>query len=382
MYDVLIVGAGPAGATVATILAKRLHRVALVDQQKIPVPGPRAIWLGARTPDLLGEIDVSLDGVFENPVETVILHSADLSSRIQAPLDPGAPGPPAYLADGAAVNAGLVKAATAAGVELVPNTTITDVMLGEAHVELERESGSALRGRMLVGAWGAHSTFTSRVGVVPPSDEGALWAAEIEVDVEAPEFAGTKETDQPVVHCGPTAELILGLEDQGIGYVLRDATRLRIAVHARSASADMGVRLRQLCARLRQAGVIPVDLDPRVAGATVRRSSACAALEFDSHVGKHALVIGEAGGFVAGMSNEGVYPAMWSAKIAAEVMDEALSADSSQDHLMQFDTRWRTVMADYLRSPQTELQFLLPLIFSKEPMAVRMANAFFLGDNI
>ncbi len=186
MYDILIVGAGPAGATVATILANRSHRVALVDQQKIPVPGPRAIWLGARTPDLLGEIDVSLKGVFDNPVETVILHSADLSSRIQAPLDPGEPGPLAYLADGAAVNAGLIKAATAAGVELVPSTTITDVMLGEAHVELERESGSALRGRMMVGAWGANSTFTSRVGVVPPSDEGALWAAEIEVDVEAP----------------------------------------------------------------------------------------------------------------------------------------------------------------------------------------------------
>lgn len=378
MYDILIVGAGPAGATAATILAKRSHRVALVDQQKIPVPGPRAIWLGARTPDLLGEIDVSLEGVFDNPVETVILHSADLSSRIQAPLD----SPPAYLADGAAVNAELVKAATAAGVELVPNTTVTDVKLGEAHVELELESGSALQGRMLVGAWGGNSAFTSRVGVVPPLDDGALWAAEIEVDVEAPESAGAKETGQAVVPCRPTAELILGMEDQGMGYVLRDTTRLRIAVHARSASADLGVRLRQLCARLRRAGVIPVDLDKRVGRATVRRSSACAALEFDSHVGKHALVIGEAGGFVAGMSNEGVYPAMWSAKIAAEVMDEALSAESSQDHLMQFDTRWRTVMADYLRSPQTELQFLLPLIFSKEPMAVRMANAFFLGDNI
>ena len=378
MYDILIVGARSAGAIAATMLANRSHRVALVDQQKIPVPGPRTIWLGARTRDLLAEVDVALDGVFDHPVETVILHSADLSSRIQAPSG----SPLAYLADSTAVNAGLVKAATAAGVELVPNTTITDVKLGESHVELERESGSALQGRMLIGAWGANSPFTNRVGVVPPSNDGILWAAEIEIGVEASDSAGVKDAGGPADPCRPTAELILGLEDQGIGYVLRDATRLRVALHARSASADMGGRLRQLCVRLRQAGVVTVDLEQHLAGATVRRSSACAALEFDSHVGKHALVIGEAGGFVAGMSNEGIYPAMWSGKIAAEVMDEALSADSSQDHLMQFDTRWRTVMADYLRSPQTELQFLLPLIFSKEPMAVRMANAFFLGDNI
>ena len=378
MYDVLIVGAGPAGAIAATLLAHQSHRVALIDQQKIPMPGPRTIWLGARTRDLLSEIGVALDGVFDNPVETVILHSADLRSRIQAPLD----SPPAFLTDGTAVNAGLIKAATTAGVELVPNATITDLKLGESHVELARESGSALQGRMLIGAWGPHSIFSSSVGVVPPSDEAARWAIDIEVDLEAAKSAGAKGTSQPVVHCRPTAELILGMEDQGIGYVLRDTTRLRVAMHARSASADMRARLGQLCVRLREAGVIDSDLGQLVSSATVRRGSACAALEFDSHVGKHALVIGEAGGFVAGMSNEGIYPAMWSAKIAAAVMDEALSADSSQDHLMQFDTRWRTVMADYLRSPQTELHFLLPLIFSKEPMALRMANAFFLGDNI
>ncbi len=376
MYDILILGAGPAGAIAATILAKRSHRVALVDQHQIPIPGMRTIWLGARVRDLLTEIGVALDGVFDHPVETVILHSADFASRIEAPLET----PPAYLTCSAAVSTSLIQAAATAGVELVPNTTITSVTLGESHVELARETDSALRGRMLVGAWGPHSTFNDSVGVIPPSNEVAQWAIGVEVDVAA--SAGAKDTSQPNAQRSLTAELILGMEDHGFGCVLRDTTRLRVAMHAQSAPGDMQDRLRQLCKRLREAGAITVDLDQAVSNATAHRCSTGAALEFDSHVGKHALVIGEAGGFVAGMSNEGIYPAMWSAKIAAEVMDEALSAASSQDHLMQFDTRWRTVMADYLRSPQTELQFLLPLIFSKAPMATRMANAFFLGDNI
>ena len=106
------------------------------------------------------------------------------------------------------------------------------------------------------------------------------------------------------------------------------------------------------------------------------------ALEMESHVGKHALVIGEAGGFASALSIEGLVPGMWSAKIAAEVIEAALRSPRSQDELMTFDTRWRLEMADYLRLPNTDTQFLIPLVFSNPPMADRMAAAFFLGENI
>jgi flavin-dependent dehydrogenase len=114
----------------------------------------------------------------------------------------------------------------------------------------------------------------------------------------------------------------------------------------------------------------------------VIRSPVATALDTESHVGKHTLVIGDAGGFVAAASNEGIYPAMWSAQIAAEVIENALHANRSQDELISFDSAWRMQMADYLRSPHTDIQFLLPLIFSNQPMANRMGAAFFHGENI
>ena len=73
---------------------------------------------------------------------------------------------------------------------------------------------------------------------------------------------------------------------------------------------------------------------------------------------------------------------MWAAQIAAGVAQTALRSVHSQDALMTFDSQWRIEMADYLRPPNTDNQFLLPLIFSNQPMADRMGAAFFSGDNI
>jgi flavin-dependent dehydrogenase len=73
---------------------------------------------------------------------------------------------------------------------------------------------------------------------------------------------------------------------------------------------------------------------------------------------------------------------MWSAKIAAEVIGKALDSHFSQDELMTFDTKWRMQIADHLRSPHTDIRFLLPLIFTNQAMADRMAAAFFFGENI
>jgi len=141
-----------------------------------------------------------------------------------------------------------------------------------------------------------------------------------------------------------------------------------------------------LCKTAHERGVVPMDLSPAAAAATVVSSPASAGLDMETHVGKHSLVFGDAGGFVSAASNEGIYPGMWSAQLAAEVAETALQAAKNgrptQDELMRFDSLWRIQMADYLRSPHTDIQFILPLIFSNQPMADRMGAAFFSGENI
>jgi hypothetical protein len=73
---------------------------------------------------------------------------------------------------------------------------------------------------------------------------------------------------------------------------------------------------------------------------------------------------------------------MWSAELAARIIEQAAGSPQAQDTLRQFSSLWRTTMADYLRPPNTDLQFLLPLIFSNQQMAIRMAAALWQGENI
>ena len=181
----------------------------------------------------------------------------------------------------------------------------------------------------------------------------------------------------------PHVSVVLGLDGaSSFGLVCVSKKRVSVDVNwIGQPEATVGA-LVNLCKAGVAHDVLPADLTELAVKAKPHRSPASAALDMDSHVRKHTLLIGDAGGFVSAVSNEGIYPAMWSARIAADVLDTALASKHSQDELMAFDSAWRVKMADYLRSPHTDVRFLLPLVFSNQPMADRMAAAFFFGENI
>jgi flavin-dependent dehydrogenase len=134
--------------------------------------------------------------------------------------------------------------------------------------------------------------------------------------------------------------------------------------------------------RTGERGLLPLAAAPDDSAIAMRPAPARLALEIDSHVEKRSLRIGDAGGFVAAASREGIYPAMWSAQLAVDVLARAAGGRHPQDALRQFSAAWRTTMAQYLRSPNTDIHLLLPLVFSNQQMADRMAGAFWRGENI
>jgi hypothetical protein len=53
-----------------------------------------------------------------------------------------------------------------------------------------------------------------------------------------------------------------------------------------------------------------------------------------------------------------------------------------QDALQPYRHRWRTTLGDYLRGPQQNFRFLLPLVYRKQVMTTRLTEAILLGKSV
>jgi hypothetical protein len=93
------------------------------------------------------------------------------------------------------------------------------------------------------------------------------------------------------------------------------------------------------------------------------------------------LLVGPAGGFYSA-TGEDIYPNCWSAIYAADAVKKALREVHLQDALQPYRHRWRTTLGDYLRGPQQNLRFLLPLVYRNPVMTSRLTESILLGKSV
>jgi flavin-dependent dehydrogenase len=324
-------------------------------------------WASRSAAELLGELGVDMKNALGPAIDEVTFYNADFSKSAVPNLD----GPAAYVLRRESFDEALVKAARKAKADIREETTVKDFRLSEKGVTLIPVDGEPVEGRFLVLATGVHPTFIAKLGLHVPSI--AEWSV---LSVTHKVKSGAKIKN-------PRFALILGIDRAGgyaIAAVAEDEFTVGVATTAER-SVAIGL-LMQVCRGLAENDIVPEDIAPQAAGAQIMHGPAGAAMAMDSHVGKHALLVGDAGGFISSGSHEGIYPAMWSARIAADIIHEAADDQHPQDILQTFDSKWRIEMADYLRMPNSDIQFLLPLIFSNQTMTDRMGAAFFLGHNM
>ena len=98
-------------------------------------------------------------------------------------------------------------------------------------------------------------------------------------------------------------------------------------------------------------------------------------------VANRALLIGPAGGFYSGCA-EDIYPNCWSALFAADAVRKALKEPHLQDALQPYRQKWGTTLGDYLRGPQQNLRFLLPLVYRNPVMTARLGESILMGKSV
>ena len=125
---------------------------------------------------------------------------------------------------------------------------------------------------------------------------------------------------------------------------------------------------------LKPGGEVPIDemqhMDLPLTGALVHEG-----------VANRTLLIGPAGGFYSA-TGEDLYPNCWSALFAADTVKKALKEPHLQDALQPYRQKWRTTLGDYLRGPQQNLRFLLPLVYRNQVMTERLTESILLGKSL
>lgn len=358
-HDVVIVGGGPAGCA-AAIAARRQGLTVLLLEPRAAVASPGcAGWLGPAAVRQCGACGVDAKSAGAATFTGLRLWTWDLATKVEID-DPELTG---WIVTAPALGNALLTAAREAGAA-VRTAAVAHIQLGETSAALRLADGDQVSGQVVLIADGAASP-TARLANLAgaPPDGPAGTAARV---------------------CGRLAMDGVGLEVIiGAGRALRVATVARrgrevcLTLLTHDGSSPAEAQLAALLATARSVGAWPIaDTDVPAAVPCL----AGAALELDSHVGKRCLLVGDAGGFSAAFSNEGIYPALRSGWLAAETVARAVRAPVLQDELASFSAAWRADLADYLRMPNTDLGLLLPMVFNNAQMSRRVGRAFLLGQ--
>jgi geranylgeranyl reductase len=307
MYDVVVIGGGPSGATAATDLAQSGKTVAMIDRDgRIKPCG------GAIPPRLIEDFDIP-DSQIVARINTARMISPT-QRRVDIPIENGFVG----MVDREHFDEFLRKRAVEAGAERFTGTfaRIGRDANGTCVVYRDKATGEEcmLRTKLIIGADGARSNVAK--AEVPGGDKIPYVIAYHEI-IEAPKTAGE---DYDPLRCDVIYDGAISPDFYGW-----------VFPHGKSASVGMGtgldgVDLKKATAELRVAsGLAECE--------TIRREGAPIPLRpmdrWDN--GKDVVLAGDAAGVVAPSSGEGIYYAMVGGRVAATAAVACLESGRVKD---------------------------------------------------
>jgi len=324
---VLVVGAGPAGATAARTLALKGVPVRLIDRSAFPRNKPCGGGISVRALKRFPYLEPQLGRIATHTLSRLHLEGPGGASTIVHSREPAA-----LMIRRVEFDALLVSLAVEAGAELVTGAEIVHAAMNAERVELIARDGRRWKAPIVIAADGVHSVIARRLGL---NRGWAPHAVALDMMEETPRSAlrdldpstlwvaygydpgGVNEGSDVGKRAHPRAPegyaYIFPKRDHvniGIGYVL---SYYRNAVDKAPYDLQRG-----LIAELESRGV--------VTGESVRRNFTPFLIPVGGPLPEpgrdRVLLAGDAGGFVNAFTAEGIYYAMVTGDLAARAIVE------------------------------------------------------------
>lgn len=310
--EVLIIGGGPAGSTLARALIQAGKHVVIMDKAEFPRDKVCAGWV---TPAVMEELEIDLEDYARDHVLQPI-HGFRTGQIGQQSVQSKFRGEPAsYGIRRIEFDHYLLRRCGA------------ELMLGQAFKSMQRDAdgwlvNDAIRAGLVVGA-GGHFCPVARSLRSREPRETAVVAKEIEFRMST-----KQQADCPVT--GDMPELFFTPDLKGYGWVFRKGDYLNIGL-GREDEHKLSGHVNRFCDYLVQAGRIPRDLPGKLKGHAyllyphARRTP----------ISDGIMLIGDAAGLAYAQSGEGIRPAVESALLAVPVIIKC-QGDYRLDRLQPF----------------------------------------------
>jgi geranylgeranyl reductase family protein len=315
-YDVIVVGMGPAGASVAYELSKRGISVLAFDKQVHPRYKVCGGGLSARIARIL---PVDFPSVIEETVHRVqFTYGASESFLIESPE------PIAYMVMRQHFDQWLVEKAREVGTEIREGEAVVDVRDGEEGVDVLTKQGR-YRSRVVIGADGVMSVVSQQC--FPGRSPRSIPA--LESEVQGGPLHAFQET--------PTALISLQAAKKGYGWIFPKQQGLSLGV----GEFVKGTK------RPKQSFRDFIGHEPTLVGLKIpapfghllpiAHASRQGASSLGGLVRGRAMLVGDAGHLVDPLLGEGIYYAVRSGQLAAKSVT-AMLGNSAIHHLSEYET--------------------------------------------
>lgn len=334
MLDVLIVGGGPAGSSLAWALRDSGLEIAIMDKAEFPRQKICAGWV---TPAVMQELDVDLEDYARGRVLQPIT-----GFRI------GQLGRKLVKSDysGDIVSYGIRRIEFD---DYLLQRSQARLITSEPFRQMERTDhgwrvNDDIEARIVVGAGGHFCPVARAIG--------SKGVSEVAVAAQEVEFEMTPEQEAECTIDAEVPELFFMPDLKGYGWVFRKGNFLNIGL-GREDKHRLSSHVQDFVDYLKQQDRIPADIPQKLAGhAYLLYPHAVRKI-----VGDQVLLIGDAAGLAYAQSGEGIRPAVESALIAARVI-RGCGGDYSAARLQAYAGLIEQRFGE--RQPEPELMERLP----------------------